>query len=136
MEQLLVTRMRAYLDAGLALDVDRLDALYDPAFTNVRVDLGGRTVVLTKADFMGRFRALKEAGQSLGDSVDDVTFPHAGLCGDLGSVVMHRVEDGVPALYQFVWRVEGGRPTTLLREYTFERDLGPLLAMMAAVTPS
>ncbi|MFE1377395.1 hypothetical protein ACFW6S_00355 [Streptomyces sp. NPDC058740] len=91
MEQQLVARMREYLDAGTAMDVDRLDALYDPGFENVRVDLEGRTVTLTKRLFMDRFRALKAQGRGVGESVDDVSFPAAGRHGDQGSVVMRRV---------------------------------------------
>ncbi|MGP4102046.1 hypothetical protein [Nonomuraea sp. KM90] len=30
---------------------------------------------LTTAQFMGRFRALREQGQRIGESIDDVTFP-------------------------------------------------------------
>ncbi|MFD7559876.1 MULTISPECIES: hypothetical protein [unclassified Streptomyces] len=132
MYEQLVERMREYLDAGLALDVDRLDALYDPGFENLRTDEAGRSVTLTKAQFMARFRALREQGRRLGDSVDDVTFPGATAWGDQASVVMRRVEDGVPALYQFVWRMEDGRPTTLIREFTFEKDLSALLRLVEA----
>ncbi|MEU7019935.1 hypothetical protein ABZ990_04665 [Streptomyces sp. NPDC046203] len=133
LEQRLIARMRTYLEAGLVLDTELLDALYDSEFENVRVDQEGRTAVLTKRHFMDRFRMLKQSGQNIGDSVDDVTFPSAGLSGDLGSVVMRRVKDGEPVLYHFLWRLDAsGAPTTLLREYTFERDLSRLLAMMAA----
>ncbi|MFD7259224.1 hypothetical protein [Streptomyces sp. NPDC059874] len=132
MYEQLVERMREYLDAGLALDIDRLDALYDPEFENLRTDEAGRSVTLTKAQFMDRFRALREQGERLGDSVDDVTFPGATVWGDQASVIMRRAENGVPALYHFVWRLEGGRPTTLVREFTFEKDISALLRLVQA----
>ncbi len=45
---------------------------------------------------------------------------------------MRRVNEGGPVLYTFVWRREQGRWTTLVREFTFEQDLGGLLAMVRA----
>ncbi|MCP2203106.1 protein of unknown function (DUF4440) [Lentzea flava] len=122
--------MRTYLRAGLAMDVEKLDELYDPAFVNVRVDEAGQVVTLTKDQFMARFRALREQGQKVGDSIDDISFPATSVFGDSGAVVMRRVEEGVPALYTFIWRLEDGRPVTLLREFTFEKDLSGLVEMI------
>ncbi|MFI9786308.1 nuclear transport factor 2 family protein [Kitasatospora sp. NPDC051984] len=132
MDETLVERMRAYLAAGLAMDVDALDALYDSEFENVRVDEAGRSVVLTKADFMARFRSLREQGMRVGDSIDDVRFVATSRHGDQGTVIMYRTEGGGDlARYSYVWRRENGQWTTLLREFTFERDLSGLLRMMA-----
>ncbi|MFI9328286.1 nuclear transport factor 2 family protein [Kitasatospora sp. NPDC052868] len=130
MDQQLVERMREYLDAGLAMDVEALDALYDEEFENLRVDGAGRSVTLTKARFMARFRAMKEQGVTVGESIDDVTFVATTAYGGVGSIIMRREEGGVPALYNFVWRQEDGRWTTLLREFTVDRDLSGLLAMV------
>ncbi len=132
MDENLVAGMRAYLNAGLAMDLDTLDQLYDPEFTNVRVDRAGRAVTLTKDQFMARFRSLAQAGQSIGDSIDDVTFPATSTFGDHGAIVMHRVEDGVPALATFLWRLADGQPVTILREFSYDEDLTPLLSMLAA----
>jgi hypothetical protein len=132
MNQALVDSMRTYLDAGQAMDVDKLDQLYDPAFENVRVDRSGQTVTLTKAHFMARFRALLEQGQSVGDSVDDVTFPATTDFGDQAAIIMRRAENDVPALYTFIWRMEEGRPTTILREITFDEDISYLVKMLQA----
>ncbi len=130
MYQQLVDRMREYLDAGLALDLERLDALYHPEFENLRTDEAGLSVVLTKDQFMARFRALREQGQRPGESVDDVTFPAASVYGHHASIIMRRAEDGVPSLYNFVWLVEDGRPLSIVREFSFEKDLTPLLRMI------
>ncbi len=132
MDEALVGRMREYLAAGLEMDVETLDALYDPEFENVRVDEAGQVVVLTKADFMTRFRGLRERGARVGDSTDDVRFVAISRHGDQGTVVMYREEGGIQARYSYVWRWEGGRWTTLLREFTFEKDLSGLLRMIAA----
>ncbi|MFF2815110.1 DUF4440 domain-containing protein [Kitasatospora cineracea] len=129
----LVARMREYLAAGTAMDLAALEALYDEEFENVRTDEAGRVAVLTKAHFTARFRMLAARGEGVADGgTDDVRFLAAGRHGDQGTVVMYRCEDGVPARYVFVWRREGGRWTTLLREFTFERDVSPLLALLAA----
>ncbi|RKE17752.1 nuclear transport factor 2 family protein [Streptomyces sp. TLI_171] len=132
LDETLVARMREYLAAGLATDVAALDALYDPEFRNIRTDEAGQVAVLTKAHFMARFRALSERGERIGTDVDDVEFVRTSRQGDRGTIVMHRNEDGVPGRYLFVWRHENGRWTTMLREHTFERDVTPLLRMLAA----
>ncbi|MFJ5229054.1 nuclear transport factor 2 family protein [Kitasatospora sp. NPDC088391] len=131
MDETLVARMREYLDAGLAMDLDTLEAMYDPEFENVRTDTRGQVAVLTKAHFMARFRALQAQGTPIGEDTDDVRFLHTSLDGDRGTLVMHREQDGEAGRYLFVWRREHGRWTTLLREYTFERDVTPLLRMLA-----
>lgn len=130
MDQALVDSMRTYLEAGLAMDVERLDRLYDPEFENIRVDEAGQVITLTKAQFMARFRALSEQGQKVGESIDDITFPATSVFGDSGAIVMRRVEEGVPALYTFIWRFEDGRPTTILREFTYDKDITALLRMI------
>ncbi|MCX4546925.1 hypothetical protein [Streptomyces sp. NBC_01565] len=129
MNQALVDSMWAYLKAGLAMDVDALDRLYDPKFQNVRVDQAGQTITLTKDQFMARFRALREQGQTIGESVDDVTFPATTDLGDQAAIMMRRVKDGEPVLYTFIWRMTDGRPTTILRELTFDRDISDLLRL-------
>ncbi|WP_203787677.1 DUF4440 domain-containing protein [Longispora fulva] len=130
MEQALIDAMWRYLDAGLALDIDALDALYDDDFENLRVDLSGQAVTLTKAMFLARFRAMREQGDKL-EPTDDVTFPATTVFGDHASVIMRRVKDGEPVLYTFVWRLEDGRPATILREITFDKDVSYLVAMLA-----
>uniref|UniRef100_A0AAU2JHG4 Nuclear transport factor 2 family protein n=1 Tax=Streptomyces sp. NBC_00049 TaxID=2903617 RepID=A0AAU2JHG4_9ACTN len=132
MDQMLVNRMREYFDAGLAMDVERLDALYDPQFENLRFDEAGRVVSLTKEQFMARFRALRAQGQRVGESTDDVDFLATSVYGDHASIFMRRVKDGVPVLYDFVWRLEGGRPATILREFTFDKDISRLAEMVRA----
>ncbi|AJF65919.1 DUF4440 domain-containing protein [Streptomyces vietnamensis] len=136
MDQTLVDRMRTYLDAGLAMDVEALDALYDPAFENVRCDEEGLTVTLTKDMFMNRFRALKAQGRNVGESVDDATFLATGAFGAYGWIVVHRVKDGLPVLYTFVWqRDPRGGWGTLLREFTYEKDISHLVRLMERAAP-
>ncbi|BAJ26906.1 MULTISPECIES: DUF4440 domain-containing protein [Kitasatospora] len=135
MDETLTARMRAYLAAGTAMDLAALEALYDEEFENVRTDEAGQVAVLTKAHFMARFRALAEQGRSVGEGgTEDVRFLSAARHGDQGTVVMYRCEDGVPARYVFVWRWSDGRWSTLVREFTFERDVTPLLRMLAAAS--
>lgn len=132
MDQSLVERMWEYLNAGLAMDVEALDALYDPDFENIRCDESGQVVTLTKDEFMARFRALRDQGQRVGETVDDVRFLATTVYGGQGTIVMHRLEEGVPARYNFVWQWEDGRWATLVREFTFERDITPLVQMVQA----
>ncbi|MFI0925768.1 hypothetical protein [Streptomyces sp. NPDC021012] len=135
MDQTLVDRMRTYLDAGLAMDVEALDGLYDPAFENVRCDEEGRTVTLTKDMFMARFRALREQGVTVGESVDDASFLTTSAYDAYGSIVMRRVKDGLPVLYTFVWRRDPrGGWGTLLREFTYEKDVSHLVRLMERAT--
>ncbi|MEU7029121.1 nuclear transport factor 2 family protein [Streptomyces sp. NPDC046275] len=130
MDQALVERMWEYLNAGLAMDVEALDAIYDPHFENVRCDEDGRVVTLAKEQFMARFRALRDRGVKIGEALDDVRLLATSVYDGHGSVVMRRVRDGEPVLYTFVWRQEGGRWSTLLREFTYEKDLGALMALV------
>ncbi|GLW56970.1 nuclear transport factor 2 family protein [Kitasatospora phosalacinea] len=136
LDETLVARMREYLAAGAAMDVDALEALYDEEFENLRVDEAGQVVRLTKAHFMARFRALAAQGQAVGGSTDDVRFLATTRHGDQGTVVMYRCEHGVPARYAFVWRRVDGQWATVLQEFTFERDVTHLLRMMAAASAS
>jgi len=129
MEQSLIEGMQVYLAAGVAMDLDAMDALYDDEFVNVRVDLDGRTVTLTKGMFMQRFRAMREQGQALGPA-DDATFLATTIYGDFGQIVMRRVNEGEPVLYTFVWRMRDGQAVTMLREFTFDKDLSYLLQLM------
>ncbi|MGW5418632.1 nuclear transport factor 2 family protein [Streptomyces sp. NPDC003943] len=136
MNQSLVDRMWEYLNAGLAMDVDALDALYDPGFENIRFDEEGQVVTLTKNQFMGRFRALRDQGLKVGESLDDVSLLATSVYDGHGTIIMRRAEEGVPVLYNFVWRCQEGRWTTLLREFTFHKDITNLFRMMESTVSS
>jgi len=129
----LVDAMREYLAAGVAMDLARLETLYDDDFENLRVDRAGQSVRLTKAHFLQQFAAMAARGQAL-EPADDATFPASTTFGDTGIVVMRRVKDGVPVLYAFVWRLRDGRPSTILRELSFEDDLTNLLRIIEAAS--
>ncbi|MFE6848297.1 hypothetical protein [Streptomyces sp. NPDC057686] len=126
----LVNRMGEYLNAGLAMDVEWLDALYDSSFENIRFDEDGQVVTLTKNQFMARFRALREQGLKVGESLDEVRLLATSVYDGHGSIIMRRVQEGVPVLYNFVWRWQDGRWTTLLREFTFHKDITSLVSMI------
>ncbi|WOX23739.1 nuclear transport factor 2 family protein [Streptomyces solicathayae] len=130
MDQSLVDRMWEYLNAGLAMDVEGLDALYDPGFENVRFDEEGRVVTLTKDQFMARFRALRDQGMKVGESLDDLSLLATSVYDGHGSIIVRRVKDDVPVLYNFVWRRQDGRWTTLVREFTFHKDITDLVRMI------
>lgn len=130
MNQSLVDRMWEYMNAGLAMDVEELDALYDPSFENIRFDEEGQVVTLTKDQFMARFRALRDQGLKVGESLDDVRLLATSVYDSHGSIIMRRVQDGVPVLYNFVWRCQDGHWTTLLREFTFHKDITNLVRMV------
>ncbi|MFC8717839.1 nuclear transport factor 2 family protein [Kitasatospora sp. NPDC057198] len=132
LDESLVARMREYLAAGTAMDLPALEALYDEEFENLRIDEAGQVVRLTKAHFMARFRALAAQGESIGQDTGDVRFLATTRHGDQGTVVMYRCEQGVPARYTFVWRWADGHWATVLREFSFERDVSYLKRMMAA----
>ncbi|GAB3846734.1 hypothetical protein ACFPIJ_39910 [Dactylosporangium cerinum] len=129
MYQPLVDAMQTYLEAGAAMDLDRLGACYDTDFQNLRIDLAGQVVPITKDQFMRRFSDMKARGLAL-EPADDATFPATTTFGDFGTIVMRRVKEDRPVLYAFVWRMVDGRPTTILREFTFEHDLTYLLQLM------
>ncbi|NUR72821.1 MAG: hypothetical protein HOU81_18565 [Hamadaea sp.] len=133
MYQPLIDAMRDYLDAGVTMDLDRLDARYDDEFENLRVDQAGQVVRLTKEQFMSRFVAMKAQGQAM-EPADDATFPATTLFGDFGTVIMRREKNGKPTLYAFTWRMADGKPTTILREFTFDDDLTYLIQIMAAAS--
>ncbi|QKW18386.1 nuclear transport factor 2 family protein [Kitasatospora sp. NA04385] len=137
LDETLIERMREYLAAGLAMDLAALEEFYDDEFENLRIDETGQVVRLTKAHFMARFRGLAAQGRTVGRSTDDVRFLATTRHGDQGTVVMYRCEQGVPARYTFVWRrTADGRWSTVLREFSFERDVTYLRQMMAAATAS
>ncbi|MFQ6392446.1 nuclear transport factor 2 family protein [Nocardia sp. KC 131] len=132
MNQAVVDAMWDYLAAGLAMDVAKLDELYDPDFVNVRTDAAGRSVIISKAQFMARFRAMRVRGQSVSESIDDVSFPATAVFDDYAAIVMRRVQGGVPVLCTFIWQLRDGKPTTILREFSSGKDIGYLLKMFEA----
>ncbi|WP_198035170.1 DUF4440 domain-containing protein [Streptacidiphilus rugosus] len=131
-DESLVDRMREYLNAGLAMDVEALDALYDPSFENIRVDEAGQVAVITKDQFMTHRRGLRDQGARVGESIDDVRFLATSVHGEQGTIIMHRVQQGIPVRYSFVWRRDGDRWATILREFSFDRDITPLIRIMQA----
>ncbi|MFJ3706802.1 hypothetical protein OG709_12395 [Streptomyces sp. NBC_01267] len=81
---------------------------------------------------MDRFRALRDRGRLVGEPTDDVTFVATSIYGGHASLIMRRVKEGAPVLYNFVWKLEAGRPTTMLREFTFDKDIANLVRMVQA----
>jgi len=133
MDRELVDAMRRYLAAGEVMDLNGLDACYDDDFLNLRVDGVGQVVQITKAQLMQRFAGMKAQGATL-DPTDDATFPVATRFDDFGVIVMRRVKNDLAVLYAFVWRLHDGKPTTILREFTFEHDLTDLIRIIQGVT--
>src|SRR5262245_64117680 len=125
----LIDAMHAYFRAGATLDLATLDRLYAPDFVNLRMDRGGRTIALTKAQFMARFGQMKVEGSTYEPS-DDVEFLATDAFDGYASLLMRRVKEGAPVLYNFLWRTEQGRPTAIVRELTVEEDLAGLIALV------
>jgi len=127
--QLLIDAMHGYFEAGGKLDLERLNQLYADDFQNVRMDRDGRTIVFTKPQFMMRFRQMKAQGAGYEPS-DDIQFLHTDTYDDHASLVLRRMKEGKPVLYNFVWRLRSGQPTAIIREFTVEDDLSGLIAMV------
>ncbi|ACT03553.1 hypothetical protein [Paenibacillus sp. JDR-2] len=126
----LIEAMDGYFQAGTLLDLDRLDAIYAPDFVNIRTDQIGQTVTITKEQFMLTFRRLKHGGGTTLGMTEDVQYMATTVYDNHGSVVLRRVKEGKPALYNFVWRMKDGLPTTIIREFSVEDDLSALISMI------
>ncbi|QHW35277.1 nuclear transport factor 2 family protein [Paenibacillus rhizovicinus] len=126
----LIEAMEGYFQAGTLLDLDRLDAVYAPDFVNIRTDKIGQTVSITKEQFMETFRRLKDGGGTTLGTTEDVKYMATTVYDNHGSVVLRRTKEGTPVLYNFVWRMEGGLPTTIIREFSVEEDLSALISMI------
>ncbi|EFM11077.1 conserved hypothetical protein [Paenibacillus curdlanolyticus YK9] len=127
----LIEAMERYFQAGSVLDLNRLDAIYAPDFVNIRNDQSGRTVSITKEQFMQTFRRIKEGGGTSLGATEDVRYLTTTVYDDHGSVVLRREKEGKPVVYNFVWRMNGdGLPTTIVREFSLEEDLSSLIGMM------
>jgi hypothetical protein len=129
MYQPLIDAMNTYFQAGIQMDLEKMDQLYASDFENLRMDTLGNLLTLTKEQFMQRFRALQAQGQSL-ESTEDVEFLGTTLYDHLGTIVIRRVKEGKPVLYNFVWRLENGTPTTLVREFTIDQDISYLMQLV------
>ncbi|CRK83219.1 hypothetical protein [Neobacillus massiliamazoniensis] len=125
----LLIAMEEYLNAGLEMDLEKLETIYAPNFENIRFDTSGRTINITKEQFMQRFRNMNDQGKKL-DSIDDVEFLTTTIYDNHGSVIMRRIKDGSPVLYNFVWIMKDGLPFSLVREFTFVEDLSYLINMI------
>ncbi|MGO4106676.1 hypothetical protein [Paenibacillus sp. YAF4_2] len=132
----LIEAMDGYFQAGTLLDLDRLDAIYAPDFVNIRTDKIGQTVTITKEQFMLTFRRLKNGGGTTLGTTEDVQYMATTVYDNHGSVVLRRVKEGKPALYNFVWRMEDGLPTTIIREFSVEDDLSALISMIRGSSTS
>jgi hypothetical protein len=129
MDTALIDAMHEYFKAGATLDIPTLDRLYAPDFLNLRMDRAGQTIVLTKPQFMARFGQMKAEGTTYEPS-DDIEFLATDSFDNYASLVMRRVKEGKPVLYNFLWRTERGQPTAIVRELTVEEDLTGLIALV------
>jgi ketosteroid isomerase-like protein len=129
MNEPLLHAMQRYFEAGGRMDVDQLDSIYAEDFQNIRVDRAGRSIVFTKAQFMSRFRQMK-AQAAVYEPSDDITYLATNEFDDHASLLLRRIKDGLPVLYNFVWRVREGKPTEIIREFTVEDDLSALIALV------
>lgn len=111
------------------MDLEKIDTVYAPDFENVRVDRKGNVVTLTKGMFMQRFREMAVQGEKQ-EPTDDVVFLTTSIYDNHGSVLMSRLEDDRSALYNFVWRMQDGTPTELVREFTMDEDISYLVQIL------
>ncbi|MEW9701770.1 hypothetical protein [Paenibacillus sp. SI8] len=126
----LIEAMEGYFQAGVALDLDRLEAIYAPDFVNIRTDKIGRSISITKEQFVQTFRRIKERGGTTLGTTEDVQYLTTTVYDDHGVVVLRREKEGKPALYNFVWRIKDGLPTAIVREFSVEEDLSALIGMI------
>jgi hypothetical protein len=129
MNQLLMNAMHQYFELGKVLDVEKMDLLYATDFENIRMDKKGQTITLTKPLFMERFRKMKASGEGY-DADTDFQFLNTSVYDNIGAVQMYCNENNSPAWYNFEWRMKDGKPVELVREYTIEEDLTPLLELI------
>lgn len=129
MNEEIIKYMNRYFAAGLSLNLEEMDKLYDPEFENIRMDTKGNIVTITKAQFMNRFRQMKAAHIDL-PPTDDVQFLGTTDYEPYCSILIRRVKEGIPLLYNFVWKINEGA-YTLIREFTVEQDITYLLRMIA-----
>jgi hypothetical protein len=61
---------------------------------------------------------------------DDIQILETDTYDDHGSLLMRRMKEGKPVLYNFVWRLREGEPTQIVREFTVEEDLSELIALV------
>ena len=77
------------MNAGLEMDLEKMEAIYAPNFDNIRIDRSGRTISITKEQFMQRFRNINDPGKKL-DGIDDVEFLTTTIYDNHGAVIMRR----------------------------------------------
>jgi hypothetical protein len=129
MEKKLIEIMQLYFKAGKELNLEMMYKLYANDFENIRIDKAGQIIRIYKAQFMQRFQFMKAKGLTHGPD-DDIEIIGTSFYDNLGSVLVRRNEDGQPALYNFVWRINEGNPKELVREFTVEEDLSKLIALI------
>lgn len=126
----LIEAMNGYFQAGVVLDLDRLEAIYAPDFVNIRTDKNGQTVSITKDQFMQTFRRIQQGGGTSLGTTEDVQYLTTSIYDDHGSVLLRREKEGKAVLYNFVWRIKDGLPTAIIREFSVEEDISALIGMM------
>src|SRR5579859_5713891 len=104
MNQGLIDAMNSYFEAAGRLDLEKLNELYADDFQNLRMDRDGRTVVLTKQQFMTRFRQMKAQAAHFEPS-DDIQVLSTDTFDNCGSLSIRRIKEDKPVLYNFLWRL-------------------------------
>src|SRR5262245_29981964 len=112
-----VERFIAAADKG---DTQAVAALYDPAFTNVRVADDGGLVRLS------REQVLQFLGRGANIPTKDTAVHHVEVSADYGFVLLTRSKNlgsgWEPMFYSLVWKKQGDQ-WRLLREFVHQRSL-------------
>jgi hypothetical protein len=117
-----------FLEAADRADIETVVAIYDPAFTCVRVADEGGFVRLTREQMVSFWKRAVGQSQGGGHAIParETTLHDAEVIGDIGIVLLTRVKDlgsgWEPLFYNLVWKRQEG-DWRLLREYVHQRTV-------------
>jgi hypothetical protein len=105
-----------YFDAGLCQDLERMERLYATDFVNVRIDLAGPVVTITRDQMLRALHARAALGTAM-PPVNDVEILATTSYGTTATIIFRRVKHGRPLIYAFTWDLAVD-PPVLAQEIT------------------
>lgn len=124
LDESLVERMKDYLTAVDAGDLDTMEQFYADDFVNIRYDKDANAANIPKSIYVNLLRDWAKQGDDAHplEAAQTTHFVATSKYGDYASVLIVRPKGEDIVSYNFVWRNQAGT-WRIVREFTFQDTL-------------